>query len=137
MLMRPGVIVLAPAVGMIRILGAVCGEMRREQKLAATRIGYNLRGGKGKSESAIFKFERGEHQPEALDELVAAYAYELEMSESAIWAIALERLRVEEKSPSEQAADAVARAARSRSDAPGRKQPSTRTTRVGRAASGR
>jgi len=77
--------------GLVKWLGVVCKELREEQGLAHSRIGYHLREGKGGSESALRKFESGETQPRGLDKVLKAYAEELDTDPITITKMATER----------------------------------------------
>lgn len=112
--------------GIVAALAAVCKQLREERGLAHSRVGYHLGGGRGKSESALRKFETGQTQPQRLDLVIAAYASELDMPELDIIHMAVDRLERGGDDPPAQFEKAVGDAARARrrgSRSTGRKPP--------------
>lgn len=73
---------------MLPHLGAIARQLRRDAGVKLVRIGASL----DKSEASLSRFESGKVQPEHLDETVKAYAEELGISVSEIWAAALEQM---------------------------------------------
>lgn len=91
---------------MIQTLGEVCRDLREYAGLAHSRVGYHLGvEDKGKGETSLRRFEKGEVQPQRLDAVIQAYADEIGISPAAIWREAVKQY--EAQSPQERAQRAI------------------------------
>jgi hypothetical protein len=127
-------LVFTAAVGLIAYLGPLLGELRKEQRLNRVRIGFHLTE-RGKSESALGQFERGNSQPRDLDSVVEAYAEELGIEPLAIWRMALERYEATER-PAAVAREVEAAARSSRRSAGGSERDAASKRSARRRAAG-
>jgi transcriptional regulator with XRE-family HTH domain len=117
---QPESFAFTPHMGVVQQLGTLLRELRDEQKINRVAIGARLHTKRrGKSESALGKFERAESTPRNLDAVVEAYSEELEVPIVEIWRLALERYeRGEAPAGVERAVSAAARASRRASGKP-------------------
>lgn len=71
--------------GLVFYLGKACRQLRRERRIKLVRVGARL----DKGESSLSRFERGEVQPDYLDQTLESYAEELEVTVADICEVAL------------------------------------------------
>jgi transcriptional regulator with XRE-family HTH domain len=94
---------------MLRHLGRVARQRREEADVMLAEVAARFRAltSVKKTEGAFSRFERGETQPTYLDQVIDAYAAELDVEPFEIWQAAVEAWRA---TPSERTTKAAGRA---------------------------